>query len=398
MANVTVQKRGKTYQYKFEIAPVDGKRKFKNKSGFKTKSEANAAGIKAYNEYANTGQSFTPSTLSYSDYLDYWIKEYCMINLRYATIQSYQVIINKRLKPKLGHYRISQLTTATIQEFINKIYAEYSFKKSYLKSILKVIKGSLGYATDVVEFLKVNPATKAILPKYEVADPDPAHIFTNEEINMILKRFENSHCIYYAFLTAYFTGLRVSEVFGLTWEDIDLENKKISINKIIGKKNQSGGTKKRHISGQSTTVWCFGPCKTENSYRTIEIGDTLVNALKQFKEEQEIHKVQYGDSYMKHYEKKVINPYNNKEEVKILNAHAEIEVLLPEVHFVFVKKNAIYEGTDTCKYPFKVIHYELGIDCRFHYFRDTHATRLIENGADIKAVSERLGHANIQIT
>lgn len=45
-----------------------------------------------------------------------------------------------------------------------------------------------------------------------------------------------------------------------------------------------------------------------------------------------------------------------------------------------------------------MINYELGIPCRFHDFRDTHATRLIENGADIKAVSKRLGHSTIQTT
>jgi len=101
---------------------------------------------------------------------------------------------------------------------------------------------------------------------------------------------------------------------------------------------------------------------------------------------------------MKHYKKNVINPYNNKAEIKILNAHAEIDVALPEVEFVFVKNNGVFEGTDSCKYPFKVIHYELGIPCRFHDFRDTHATRLIEAGADIKAVSKRLGHKNINIT
>ena len=66
--------------------------------------------------------------------------------------------------------------------------------------------------------------------------------------------------------------------------------------------------------------------------------------------------------------------------------------------FVFVKKNGVYEGTDSCKYPFKVIHYELGIPCRFHDFRDTHATKLIESGADIKAVSKRLGLSTIKTT
>lgn len=101
---------------------------------------------------------------------------------------------------------------------------------------------------------------------------------------------------------------------------------------------------------------------------------------------------------MKHYKKTVINQYNKKQEVKILNACAEIPLELEEVDFVFVKKNGVYEGTDSCKYPFKVIHYELGIPCRFHDFRDTHATKLIESGADIKAVSKRLGHRSIDFT
>lgn len=65
---------------------------------------------------------------------------------------------------------------------------------------------------------------------------------------------------------------------------------------------------------------------------------------------------------------------------------------------LYCKENGVYEGTDSCKYPFKVIHYELGIPCRFHDFRDTHATKLIESGADIKAVSKRLGHRNIDFT
>lgn len=70
MADVIVQKRWEGYKYKFEIASIDGKRNFKNKSGFTTKSEAKQAGIIAYNEYLNTGHSFKPKTMSYSDYLD----------------------------------------------------------------------------------------------------------------------------------------------------------------------------------------------------------------------------------------------------------------------------------------------------------------------------------------
>lgn len=398
MGNVYVQKRGKVYQYQFAIASIDGKRKYKNKSGFRTKSEAIDAGVKAYNEYINVGHCIEPSKMSYSDYLDYWMKEHCEINLKYHTIQAYQNIIKNHIKPKLGFYMLSQLTTSVIQEFINNIYLEKGFSKNFLKNILKVLKGSLGYATDVVGFIKVNPSLKVRLPKYDIPDSDPVYILSNEEVEKILERFSNNPCVYYAFLTAYYTGLRVSEVFGLTWDDIDFVKRTITVNKNILKKNQAGGTKKRLISGNSTTVWYFGTCKTKGSYRTIEIGDTLLKALKKYKEEQIQNRKDYGDTYMKHYKKIVNNPYNNKPEIKIINAYAELEVPLEEVKLVFLKKNGVFEGTDSCKYPFKVIHYELGIPCRFHDFRDTHATRLIEAGADIKAVSKRLGHSNIRTT
>ena len=126
MGKVNVIKRGNVYQYKFEIAPVDGKRKFKNKSGFLSKNEALKAGIKAYSEYMNTGHAFTPNEISYSDYLDYWMKEHCEVNLKYHTIEAYKSIIRIHVKPKIGHYKLATITTATLQEFVNKVYLDGS--------------------------------------------------------------------------------------------------------------------------------------------------------------------------------------------------------------------------------------------------------------------------------
>ena len=394
---VNVRKRGNVYEYNFDVAKIEGKRKRITKSGFKTKAEALKQGTIAYNEYLNTGRKFVSNEMSYSDFLDYWLDNHCKINLKYHTIEAYSNIVKTHLKPNLGFYKLSQITKPTLQDFLNKIYVEKAYSKNFLNNIRKVLKCSFNYAVDN-EYVKVNSAANLKLPKYDEQPKDVAHIFTTEEINTILDRFKNNHCVYYAFLTAYCTGLRIAEVFALTWDDIDFKNKTISVNKNILKKNQAGGTKGRHLSGNSTTVWYFGTCKTQTSYRIVPIGDTLLKALKEYKEEQEIHKLNYGDTYMKHYKKNVINPYNNKTEIKIVNAYTEIDVALPEVDFVFVKNNGVYEGTDSTKYPFKVIHYELGIPCRFHDFRDTHATKLIESGADIKAVSKRLGHRNIDIT
>lgn len=194
MSNVTIQKRGNFYQYKFEIAKVDGKRKFLSKSGFKTKSEAEKEGVIAYNDYLNTGNSFSASDMSYSDFLDYWLEKYCYINLKYHTIEGYSNIIKNHVKPNIGYFRLSQITRSTLQEFINKIYVNKSFSKNFLNNIKKVIKGSFTYAY-ATDFIKVNPAIGLKLPKYIVQQHrmkrynGKLNIYCDDEIKEIIDTF-----------------------------------------------------------------------------------------------------------------------------------------------------------------------------------------------------------------
>ena len=103
MAQVHVTKRGNLFQYRFEIAPQGGRRKYINKSGFKTKQEAYEAGMKVYNEYLNVVHSFKLSTMSFADYLDYWMKNYFGVNLRNNTMQAYINIINNYLKININY-------------------------------------------------------------------------------------------------------------------------------------------------------------------------------------------------------------------------------------------------------------------------------------------------------
>lgn len=178
---VSVRKRGKVYQYEFDIAHINGKRKRVTKSGFKTKAEAEKAGMEAYNEYNNTGHSFIPSQISYSDYLDYWLDNYCKINLRYNTIQAYTTIVNKYLKPNLGIYRLSSLTSVKLNSFIIELCSKYKFSKAYFSNILKVLKGSFREACDVYGFIKYNPTLTLRLPKIEADKEDIKHLIHNKK-------------------------------------------------------------------------------------------------------------------------------------------------------------------------------------------------------------------------
>ena len=281
MGKVNVTKRGNLYQYRFEIAPQGGVRKFINKSGFKTKQDAYVAGMKAFNEYMNTGKKFSPNTCSYSDFLDYWMANYCQINLRYNTIEAYKSIIKNHVKPKLGFYRLSQIDTATLNDFLTDVFLNKGVSKNFLKSIMKVLKSSFAYAEDGVGFIKHNPALKIRLPRYDGHDEDPAHIFTPEEIEMIFNRFKNSHCIYYAFLTAYYTGLRVSEVFGLTWEDIDFDHCTVHVDKSLLIVNKG-----YHLT---TTK--------EDNVRDIDVAPEFMEYLKTYREQWLAQKHRMGSTW-----------------------------------------------------------------------------------------------------
>ena len=223
MGQVNIKKRGNVYQYQFEIAKVNGKRKYINKSGFKTKNEAIEAGNKAYTEYLNAGVPFKECSISYSDYLDYWLEHYCKTNLKYNTIEAYKTLINKYIRPELGKYRMSTLTSVTLNNFIIKMCNKYDFSKSYFSNMLKVVKGSFREACDVYGFLKYNPTLTLRLPKMDRVEEDVKHLYTQEEIDKILNRFSNNDIFTCAFLTSCFTGMRTGEVCALSWNDIDLK-------------------------------------------------------------------------------------------------------------------------------------------------------------------------------
>lgn len=402
-----VDKEGKAkpanWEYRFEAAKVDGKRRHISKAGFNTKKEAEIAGTKALAEYNNAGLKFEPTEVSVSDYLDYWLKNYCKMNIADSTMTAYTNIINKHLKPRIGHYKLKAVNTLILQEMINEIYVKNAFTKSFMKNILKVTKGAFKYAKITAKLIQVNPAEDVSLPNMSAdSEAEEIIILTKENINAILERFANVPSTYYAILTAYYTGLRVSEVYGLTWDCVDFVNKKITVNKIAKKIEKEGkvsdGKRKRGIRGKSTTRWYFGACKTSSSYRTIDIGDTLLNALKEYKAWQERNEEEYGDLYTKQYLKDEVTETNRKVKRIIPMQEMDFEIPLERTFPVFIKENGEFRGTDVIKYASKVINFELGIHFNFHALRHTHATMLIEAGVPVKAVSDRLGHGNVRTT
>ena len=387
MGNLNITKRGNVYQYQFEAGKINGKRKRINKSGFKTKKEAEEAGAKAYNEFMNTGLTFKENKISYADYLDYWVENYCKINLRYNTIQAYTTIINKYLKPYIGVYRLSSLSSVKLNSFIVELCNKYDFSRAYFSNILKVLKGSFREACDVYGFINYNPTITLRLPRVEDYREDIKHIYTQQEIDLILNRFKNNDTFTCAFLTSCYTGMRTGEVFALTWDDIDLKNGIISI-------KHSLYDKPKDDKGR----WYIGKTKTKTGTRQIHISQTLLTALKNYKKKQQYLKKLYNSDYIYYHLEDVKNEYGKVKEQRIVENEKGL-LDINNVNLVFTKDNGSFKGTDILKYPFTIIHNELGIKkCRFYDLRGSYATKILRNGVEIKDVAEILGHNNIETT
>ncbi len=377
MSDISVRKRGEKWYYSFEAASIDGKRKRIERVGGKTKKEALEKGITALAEYNGSGIMFDHSNISVSDYLDYWYENYVKINCKDNTQRGYGNIIRIHLKPYIGMYKLSSITPTTLQSHVNKLYA-IGLSKNYLSSILGVITSSFKYAVYPANLIKSNPAEYISLPKCTSKKGDTnRRVISNDEFKRIIERFPVNTKYYIMLMICYYTGTRIAECSGLTWDRIDLDKKTISIDRILVK--------------HADKKWYVGSPKTLTSTRTIPIGDTLINALKNHRKWQLENRMKYSKYYNNYYISK-----DNR--IYALDNQLEYAITDNELYFVCTQEDGTVINPDLSRYCSRVINYDLGIQFNFHSLRHTHATILIENGANMKDVQERLGHAQLSTT
>jgi len=332
---------------------ADGKRnqKWHSIKGTKREAEAELVRILKSNE---DGIYIEPNKTTVTEYLTKWLASIeAMLGAK--TFERYEEIINKHFIPNIGHHKLNKLQPLHIETLYSdmlrngRIDGKGGLSKTTVEHHHRVLKKALSKAVKW-QYLGRNPCDAVDPPKPEKKD---IQTLTVEETQQFLEKAKGSN-IYLPILLAVTTGIRLGEVCGLRWMDIDLDNKRLSIRQVIGESRRYGIIIKEP--------------KTKNSKRSIALSKTTVEALRQYKAEVSKLRLQLGIGLKKEdliFEK---TPGDRLTPTRVSSAYNW-----------FIHKNKLKRVS-------------------FHALRHTHATHLLEGNIHPKIVSERLGHATIGIT
>lgn len=362
-------------QYSY-IDPTTGKSKRKLLTG-KTQSEVAVKG-KSFLRNLEDGLLPDADKTSIWTWLNRWLTDYVKPNVRIKTYEKYESSLRCYVKPVIGHIIITKIKAPDIQRLLNNMGDSAGRKKQGLSSFtVRMTRRYLSMAFDKaieVGLISRNMVKATSPPRLLKEEIRP---LSEEQAELLLKTAKSGEYIYYGckqqqkpdlstkYLTpmAYMvvlltlnTGMRLGEVVGLKWVDIDFEGNSVRVNRAVV--TSSHGVH-------------FEEPKTKGSRRTIRLPSKIMQAFECYQKEQEKYAELLGDKF------------DNDKDLVFPNAAGKP---MNTVNF-------------TNRY-FKRMIGQSGIDkaFSFHDLRHTHATLLLKKGVNIKVISERLGHSSIQLT
>lgn len=350
--SLELKKRGDTWTYVVDVGrdPLTGKRKRKSKSGFKTKGECRTAASLILAELEK-GTYFEIIDITFEDYMKRYFKS-IEKQVKPKTYGLYEYINRVHLIPNFGKMKLSKIKPLHIQEFYNKSLEKLS--NITVRHFHNVLNMAFNQAIRW-QIINFNPCNSVDRPKIKKKQ---LNIWTTEQVQLCLNRIKQLS-IYLPTLLAVSTGMREAEICGLTWNDIDMDNK------IIYVKNQLQKENKKLVLTE---------LKTYSSKRNISISDSIISILNSINDKQEENRTYFGDNYN---ENNYVVCKNNG------------DPYAPD----YISRNFARTLRD-----YKIAE-QLNIPIiRFHDLRHTHATILLRLGTNPKIVAERLGHSTISMT
>ena len=349
-----VRKRGNTWSYTVDIGkdPISGKRKQKTQSGFKTKKEAQAA-LAELNNSVDKGLYIEPHKKIFKEFAMEYVNSIYKNKVKASTFERTVSLLNNQILPWFKEIKLDDIDPFVV----NRFYAEKKeegLSSAYVRRMHEILKMLLKTAYRY-DFLMKDIGARIDPPQLIQKKMD---VWSVQQVNDFLKHTKHSRYHPVFFLAAY-TGMRKGEIIALHWDDIDFEEKTISINKTLYK------IKDRFLLQEP---------KTLNSVRTIYIDDDIVSVLKRQRVKQNIEKLRAGGC-------------------------VQDGGLYQDSNLVFAQENGSFIHPTSVNALFLQYIRQTDIPrIRFHDLRHTHATILLQMGVNPKVVSERLGHSSVKIT
>jgi integrase len=168
-----------------------------------------------------------------------WLKRCELEQLERATMHSYRGHLKNHIEPKIGHLLLNELTAADVRQFLDDMLADST--RAMAKKCLTTLRSIIS-ASQERGHVSSNVAREIKLRRSQRHDPE--RVFpTKDEIRALIANAPARHKP--LIMTALFTGMRMSELRGLTWAVIDFERSVITVNQRADRYCEMGNTKSR---------------------------------------------------------------------------------------------------------------------------------------------------------
>ncbi|WP_330932655.1 tyrosine-type recombinase/integrase [Enterococcus sp. BWR-S5] len=294
--------------------------------------------LKSQHSYLNRTQRDFQGKLS--DWLNYWLEYVVKNNVKITTYTVYSGRVKNHIIPFLGEKKMTTLDTREINAFIRCLQMK-KLSATTIKGVITVLKYSLNQACKE-QYLMVNPCENIQLPKAQQTHIGALTIEQQQNLERLALQEKGCSPV----ILSLYTGMRIGEISGLKWSDIDFEKNVIHIQRTL--------LRIHYDDSKNKTELILSSPKTESSRRSIPLAVNLKEYL--------LEKRAYSTSEF------VISCKHSFAEPRVIN------------------------------YRFKKILEKAELNIHFHVLRHTFATRCVEKGVDIASLSKLLGHASIKMT